>query len=176
MLGLRRKWAAVFWYLAGLTAATPWFVWVFLHNGASGVDPYYSASPYGSWNVLVSYGLMDKLRVVGLNLTYVCSTLTEIWGLRWQGVLAWLLTAPLALCIGIGLWRGRKNPVGVVLAVYMAMVLLWVWYPVRFLLPLTPLLIWFGIVGAGRGRAGYVVLVVLLGASVSNLGRATCAG
>jgi hypothetical protein len=68
----------------------------------------------------------------------------------------------------------RMHPVTVVVAVYLCMVVAWVWPPLRFLAPLAPLLLWLSWVACRDllGRYGASVAGALLAASMAQLATA----
>jgi len=167
VLAWSKRWSATVAYGLGFgLVAIPWFVWVLGQNSSSAaIDTYYSALPYGSWNIVSSYAPSEKLEVLVTNVIYSCLAIGQIWGWAWPGLMAPLIAAPLAMLVVAGLWRSRAEPAVAVIGAYIAMVLMWVWPPLRFLLPVTPLLIWYGIVGARRTRTAYALLAVLLATS-----------
>jgi hypothetical protein len=69
--------------------------------------------------------------------------------------------AGLAL-LAAAFWRARPEPVVLLIASYGAIQIAWVWPPIRFVVPVAPLLLWFAFLGAGRSRrVGYTVALVL---------------
>ena len=157
-----RRWGAAMQCLLGTAVVIlPWFWWV-SHQPPT-IDSYYSATIYASWNIVTSYTWPQKAYVVGLNSILGGMALTQIWGvLVPYAVPALLLAAAALTLVGGGLWRARHQPVAIAMVAYCALHLAWVWPPLRFLVPLTPLFLWFGLLGAGRRRyLGYAAALVL---------------
>src|SRR6185369_5005983 len=135
-----RRVGAVIFAAAAASLVIPWALWVLSHTGAD-ADSYYSASVYGSWNIVSHYGWREKLDVVTGNVLYSLSAPLSFWAIR-GGV--WLLVpaALLAACVCRGIWLTRTHPLTWFAIVYAAMVMLWLWPPTRFFVPLIPLFMW----------------------------------
>ncbi len=117
-------------------------------TASSAIDTFYEASIYGSYNVITDYSWADKLTVVGLNAIDLAS-IGQFWGLAngtWAGIAVGLVGTTLVLR---GLWRARTNPIAVIVVIYLGMLLLFVWPPFRYVVPIMPLLVWLAIKGAG---------------------------
>ena len=154
----RRVGAVIF----GVTAASlvvPWALWVLSHTGANAESSYYSASVYESWNVVSHYDWHEKLAVVAANAVYSILTPLAVWSLSatpWLAVPAVLLGA----CMLRGMWLTRMHPVTWCVIAYAGLIMLWVWPPVRFLVPMLPLFLWHVSIAIRRVPVVPVALVV----------------
>ena len=157
-----RRWGPAMQCLLGTAVVIlPWFWWV-SHQPPT-VDSYYSATNYASWNIVTSYTWPQKAYVLGLNSILGGMAFTQMWGILIPYPIPALLLAAAALTfVAAGLWRARRQPVAMAMAAYCAIHLAWVWTPLRFLVPLIPLFLWFALLGAGRRRhLLYAAAVVL---------------
>jgi hypothetical protein len=154
----RRRVGAVVFAAAAASLVIPWALWVLSHTGAD-ADPYYSASNYGSWNIVFHYGWREKLEVVTGNVFYSLSAPLAFWAISGR---MWLLipAALLAACVCRGLWLTRSHPVTWFATVYTAMIMMWVWPPTRFFVPLIPLFLWQVVVAIRRVPVIPVAVVV----------------
>lgn len=162
---LAKRWMSAVQCLLGIAVFTlPWFWWVSHQPPATMIDSYYSATNYASWNIVTSYAWPEKLSVLGMNALVGGLAFTEIWGLHVPYAMPALLLAVAALIlVGRGLWRARRQPAAMVMVAYCAIHAAWVWTPLRFLVPGTPLFLWFAFIGAGkRQRLGYAAALALL--------------
>jgi hypothetical protein len=151
----RRRWAAALQYSAGAGLVTlPWFWWVMQQEAAAApVDTYYSAANYASWNIVASYAWSEKLAVLGVNAIQGGLALPSVWGFQTSSTMLLLpLAAGVMVLMSRGLWRTRAEPSAMVVAAYCAIHAMWVWPPLRFAVPVVPLLLWFLFVGMGRSR------------------------
>ena len=163
---VKKNWRAATQYVSGIAVVTfPWFWWVAQQNAAAtSLDPYYSAANYASWNVLTNYALADKLRVMATNALHGGLSLIFIWGIDIPAVFALAVAAAGLALLTAAFWRERRQPMVLLTAAYVAVHIAWVWPPLRFVVPVVPLLLWFAFVGAGRPRklGGAVALVMCL--------------
>jgi len=136
-----RRVGAVIFGVAAASMVVPWALWVLSHTGANAESSYYSASIYESWNVVSHYDWHEKLAVVAANAAYSIFTPLALWGMD---ITVWRLVpvALLAGCICRGIWLTRTHPVTWFVMVYVAMIMMWVWPPTRFFVPLAPLFLW----------------------------------
>ena len=159
---LQRRWMTGFLFATGLMLfAAPWWLWVSRYGSEPILDPFYSAASYQSWNLVFNYAWPEKLAVLGFNVVFA-SEFGQFWGLNpahWLGILVALVTSG---CLVRGLWRNRRSIVVLMIVVYLATVLLWVFPPQRFLVPVLPVLIWFGYVGANQRWPAAAALATLL--------------
>ncbi len=109
------------------------------------------------------------MTVLAVNAAYMV-TLGQYWGLIAPVWLAAIAAIVASVLVGRGLWFARRLPVAIVVAAYLAMLLAWVWPPVRFVVPVLPLLVWLGFVGAGARKqvAAVFAVVLLVSAGVAN--------
>jgi hypothetical protein len=164
-LGTRRWMSAAQCFVGSAVVIAPWFWWVSQQQPATAMDAYYSASNYASWNIVTSYAWPEKLSVLLMNVAVGGLAFTEIWGVRVPAAPALLAGAAALMLVCAGLWRARREPVAAVMLAYCAIHAAWVWPPLRFAVPVIPMLLWLGFVGAAKQRLlGCVVATVLFAA------------
>ncbi len=135
----QRRWreGLLFGSVAG-ALALPWVLWQSLNSGAA--DPYLSQENYYSaYNVVVSFNWQEKLRIVVTNLMMLLISMQSFF--EWSGgKILGLICVPLILRALLA----KEIPLIVrsFLLLSIGVILLWVWPPFRFLVPLMPLLIW----------------------------------
>jgi len=164
----RRRWAAAAQYSAGTALVTlPWFWWVMRQEAAAApVDTYYSAVNYASWNIVASYAWSEKLAVLGVNAIEGGLALPSVWGFQTSSTMLVLpVAAGVLVLVSRGLWRARAEPSAMLVAAYCAIHAMWVWPPLRFAVPVVPLVLWFLFVGMGRSRRIGCVVALSLFAS-----------
>jgi hypothetical protein len=162
----KRRWMSAAQCLVGSAVViAPWFWWVSHQQPAAAMDAYYSASNYASWNIVTSYAWPEKLSVLLMNATVSGLAFTEIWGVRVPAAAALLAGAAALMLVCAGLWSARREPVAAVMLAYCAIHAAWVWPPLRFTVPVIPVLLWLGFIGAAKQRLlGCVVATVLVAA------------
>ena len=161
-LGTRRWMSSAQCFVGSAVVIAPWFWWVSQQQSATAMDAYYSASNYASWNIVTSYAWPEKLSVLLMNATVGGLAFTEIWGVRVPAAPALLAGATALMLVCAGLWRARREPVATVMLAYCAIHAAWVWPPLRFAVPVIPLLLWLGFIGAAKQRLlGGVIATVL---------------
>ncbi|HZM95110.1 MAG TPA: hypothetical protein VFB92_16885 [Vicinamibacterales bacterium] len=135
-----RRWLGAAAYgTAAAVIVIPWVGWV-LWNAADTAS-YYSLSNYGSWNVVFHYAWREKFTVIAINaLNWILGS-SSLWGLD---VTPWLVVpaALLAACALRGMWLTRRHPITWCVIAYTAIIMAWVWPPIRFLVPVMPLMLW----------------------------------
>ncbi len=134
-------------YGLGVAALTiPWFLWSAMHQIAvPDWAGYYFSSTYSNWNVLTNFSFAEKFRILGYNTFYFLSSLTGLVG--YAGRPSLVLALLLAGLIGAGFWRSVRSGVRVehlFVALYLGILFLWPWPPVRFLVVLYPLILMWG--------------------------------
>jgi len=150
VLAVRKKWRALGCYAVSLAiVAAPWIVWNALHASDPIVDPFYSASNYASWNIVFNYAWPEKLAILVVNSLWAIQ-LGQYWGLIPGTAIEWIAVIVCVPCIFRGLWLERRSSVALAVVLYTGLVLAWAFPPVRFLVTILPLLVWFMFVGAGR--------------------------
>jgi hypothetical protein len=137
----RRLDIALAFGLTWLALCLPWFTWQMAHH----VPPdhtlaYYTQGNYSSWNVLMSGGSSLPSRVVSINLGYLALVPAWLWNIPGNLQIPWLLIAVMALAVAgsVRFLRGELAPLGVWVLTTGAVVSLWTWPPLRFLLPVVP--------------------------------------
>jgi hypothetical protein len=161
---VKKQWRFAAQYVTGVVVVTlPWFWWVARQNAAStSLDPYYSAANYASWNVVTSYEVADKLTVVATNALKSGFALISIWGIDIPPMLGLAFAVAGLALLAVAFWRARREPVALLIAAYGAIHIAWVWPPIRFVVPVAPVLLWFAFLAAGRSRrVGCAVALVL---------------
>ena len=140
LLANRRRIGALAFGLSAALCVLPWVAWV-LANSGTNAEAYYSASNYGSWNVVFHYAWREKCIVVVTNVIQLIAAPSPLWGVDFR---LWLLVpaALLAASASYGAWRTRMQPVTWFVITYVAIVILWVWPPLRFLVAILPLWLW----------------------------------
>ena len=136
----RKRAGALAYGAAAAVLIIPWTCWV-LSNAGAETESYYSASVYQSWNVVFHYSWPEKFAVVATNVLLATLAPLELWGID---TAPWLIipTALLAACAYRGVWLTRMHPVTWCVIAYVGIILLWVWPPSRFLVPVLPFLLW----------------------------------
>jgi hypothetical protein len=119
------------------TLAAPWIVWQALHRTVA--DPYLSQQNYYSaYNIVVNFTWPEKIQIALTNLLFIPFSVQNLFHLSWGGVIG-LVALPL---ITRSLYRsGLALPIRCFLLGSGTVILLWVWPPLRFLIPLLPLLV-----------------------------------
>ena len=82
-----RRVGAVIFGVAAASLVVPWALWVLSHTGANAESSYYSASIYGSWNVVSHYAWPEKFAVVAMNTMQSILAPLAVWSL---GATPWL--------------------------------------------------------------------------------------
>ena len=160
----RRRWsdAAVFAIVAGVVVA-PWGWWVAMQNQVVG-ESYYSATPYGTWNIVSSYSWPEKVQVLLGNVVFSAAAPATLWGIGLNAIVIGVCLATVVPAVIRGLWLTRANPLGWCVAVVIAMNVMWVWPPQRFIVPIVPLVLWqVSVALRGAPQVVVVALVASLG-------------
>ena len=158
LLVSRRRVGAVAFGAAAAALVVPWTGWV-LSNTETAAESYYSAASYGSWNVVFHYAWFEKLEVVAKNAVYSIVSPLGLWGIDvtlWSAIPAALLAA----CVCRGIWLTRMHPVTWCAMAYMGIIMVWVFPPARFLVPVLPLFLWHVLVAIRRLPVVPVAIVV----------------
>jgi hypothetical protein len=154
-----RRVGAVIFGVAAASLVVPWAIWVLSHTGANAESSYYSASVYQSWNVVSHYAWTEKFAVVAMNTMQSILAPVAVWSL---GATPWLAVPAVLLvpCMLRGMWLTRMHPITWCVIAYAGLIMLWVWPPVRFLVPMLPLFLWHVSVAIRRVPVVPVALVV----------------
>jgi hypothetical protein len=172
LFAVKKQWRSATQYVTGVVVVTlPWLWWVAQQNAAAtSLDPYYSAANYASWNVLTNYEVADKLRVMATNALQIGLSLIYIWAVDFPGMLTLSVAAAGLALLAAAFWRAHREPVVLLIAAYLAVHIAWAWPPLRFVVPVVPLLLWFAFLGAGRSRrVGCAVSLLLFAVGVFQL-------
>jgi hypothetical protein len=139
----------------------PWLLWVASHSSLPTANAaYYSSSNYQGWNILMNFTWPQKFHILSQNALMVLLTPGLLAGLPMSA--AFLIPAALAGgLIFAGILRAERTILPAFLAAYLALVLCWAWSPMRFLVPLLPLLYWYGWKSVSRKPATAAVCATL---------------
>jgi hypothetical protein len=157
---LSKKYRAAFEFgLVCVTATLPWFIWQFIHRGA--YDPYLSqANYYTKYNILLSFSWGQKIQIALKNLLFLPFSLQALFDQPWAAVLG-VVAIPFAIR-GVYL---AKLPLVVRAFIWftIGIIVLWAWPPLRFLIPVLPVLIWAVWMGVpGKFRPLFLVIILIL--------------
>lgn len=134
---------------------SPWILWQAVnHASISRPDEWYSFSNYQHWNTLVSYSLSSKGVVFATNFLSLMFAPIYLLGLAygWSGgfsntfAMAILLMALVLLGFLRDLREGFKS-IHLFFLCYCGMLLVWVWPPIRFVIPIFPFWLFFAYKG-----------------------------
>jgi hypothetical protein len=167
----KRQWMPLAQYAGGTAVMTlPWFWWARQQTEIP-ADNFYSATNYASANIIASYTWLEKLEILGTNLFQVGVSMPQVWGARIPSIVLQIVVAVCALAlVGRGLWNGRHETAVPLTLAYCGIHIAWAWPQLRFIVPIAPLLLWFGFIGAGRSRRiGAMTALVLLVAAGTQL-------
>jgi hypothetical protein len=134
-------------YGLGVAVLTlPWFLWsAFEQTAIPDWAGYYFSSTYANWNVLTNFSFAEKFRILGYNAFYFLSSPTALAG--YEGRPSLILARLVTGLIGTGFWRSVRSGVRVehlFVILYLVVLFLWPWPPVRFLVVLYPLILMWG--------------------------------
>ena len=137
----RRSLNAAFAFgLVWLGLCLPWFLWQSAHDGPLDATlAYYTSGNYSSWNVL-SGGVSVLGNVLSTNLAALALAPAWLWNLPAGLQIPWLLVMVMVLAVAgvLGMLRSRLAAPAVWLLGTVAVVLLWMWPPLRFVVPVVP--------------------------------------
>ena len=124
--------------------ALPWILWQSMHRSAP--DPYLSQENYYSaYNIVFNFPWHEKIQILLTNLAGLPLSVGLLFDLKWGGALG-LIAIPFVLR---ALFR---NDLPLMIRAFLLLsgtvIVLWVWPPLRFLVPLIPILIWTAWSGA----------------------------
>lgn len=173
-LALRRRLFAAleFGFLCVLMGA-PWVLWVERQRAAiPEFLGYYTSANYGDWNLLLNFPWGEKLHILLWNVLY--SLWAPAWLMGFRLGPWWPVLLGLGILTALGLvtsWRRGMMIVPIFMLFYSVTILLWAWNPVRFLVPVFPLTLFFAVIGwqrvserfYGGHRARIVAVIVTVG-------------
>ena len=118
--------------------SSPWIIWQYLHRSAP--DSYLSQENYYSaYNIIFNFAWNEKLLIARTNLIALPFSAAALFDLKW-GEFIGLICLPFSVR---ALFRpGLPVPVRCFLLFSGGVILLWVWPPLRFVVPLLPLILW----------------------------------
>jgi len=151
----RRYRTCVKFFLLYAIFVSPWIFWQSIHHGSySWANSYYTSSNYQNWNILVNYPPSIKTEIFAKNLLFLLFSPTNLLGLNfgWFGTLYFPYT--LAILVTsfslLGFFRDLRmgiKSIHLFLLFYYGMLLIWVWPPIRFVVPIFPFWLFFAYKG-----------------------------
>ncbi len=151
----RRYRTCVRFFLLYAIFISPWLFWQAIHHGSySWPNSYYTSSTYQNWNILVNYPLAIKAEILAKNLLFLLFAPTYLLGinLRWLGTLYFPYTISILITSFslLGFFRDLRDGIKSIhlfLLFYYGMLLVWVWPPIRFVVPIFPFWLYFAYKG-----------------------------
>ena len=166
---------------------SPWILWQAVnHASISMPNEWYSFSNYQHWNILVSYSPSSKGVVFASNFLSLMFAPIYLLGLPygWSGAfsIAFALAILLMALVLLGFLRDLREgfkSIHLFFLCYCGMLLIWVWPPIRFVIPIFPFWLFFAYKGmmslgvhiSSRGwgaKIANAALVFLLCLSLGN--------
>ena len=141
----KRKYVPCLMYLFGFAIlAAPWFWWQAIYSAlGNATDSYYTLSNYKSWNILFHFTAEQKLHVVLMNLFYIiCYPIYFIYVKN--SAVSFFISIVFVLLVLSGFVRDIYKSVrslNLFIFFHFCLLVMWVWPPRRFILPILPLLL-----------------------------------
>ncbi|MCC6365952.1 MAG: glycosyltransferase family 39 protein [Bryobacterales bacterium] len=153
---------AVLFSAVAAALCLPWLLWIASNSSLPTANAaYYSNSNYQGWNILMNFTWFQKIHILSLNALMVFLTPGLLAGLPMS--LASLIPAALAGgAVFAGIFRAERSILPAFLSAYLALVLCWAWGPLRLLVPLLPMLYWYGWRSLSRKTAAANVCAALV--------------
>jgi hypothetical protein len=151
----RRFRTCVQFFLLYAIFISPWIFWQAIHHGSYvWQNSYYTASTYQNWNILVNYPIAIKIEILAKNVLFLLFSPTYLLAIntRWFGTfyfpytIAILVTSFSLLGFFRDLREGIKS-IHLFMLFYYGMLLIWVWPPIRFVVPIFPFWLFFAYKG-----------------------------
>lgn len=131
---------------ACLVLVVPWFWWQAVQADSSrAIDTWYTFSNYKSWNILLNFTPEQKFRVLLTNLLSLIFSPISLLNMKVNAV-GFFISMMLTLLTFLGFIRDMRQNVRslhLFILFYFGTIIMWVWPPVRFLLPMVPFLLFF---------------------------------
>lgn len=161
-LAIRRKWVhAISFTFICTMLCSPWLLWVAVNRHAAAVDGYASLANYQSWNVLIGFTAVQKLHIVAMNALAALAAPASLAGLPTASI--YVLPAVLTgVVIIAGMRLAGAQTLTIFVCAYATVTVLWAWAPSRLLVPVLPLLYWFGYLRIAPYRRISLATAVLL--------------
>lgn len=142
---MHRRWKKLLVFAGGAgVLCLPWLVWQ--RSIQAPEDPilrYYSKASYAAGHIFGNCSLAQATDVVGTNAVWLARGLVNLFGINlMQGLHAFIIPFGLMLLAAIGFWwsiRSRITAADLWFAIYIGMLLCWIWPPNRYQVPLFPL-------------------------------------
>ncbi len=144
---VRRKTGPALLYLLTTGAMLgPWLGWASHANPPlNSIEAYYGGGNYAAWTLLANFTWHQRMTVVLHNLLMMLLSPGYLMGMRlsgWESVPVLLLAG--FTVYGLLLYQSNGiTPLNLFVLCYAALILLWVFPPPRFLIPLLPFLLFF---------------------------------
>jgi hypothetical protein len=153
---LRRRYrTCVQFFLLYTIFVSPWILWQAIHHDSYILaNSYYTSSNYQNWNILVNYPPSIKIEILAKNILFLLFSPSNLLGLNfsWFGTLYFPYT--LAILVTsfslLGFFRDLRmgiKSIHIFLLFYYGMLLIWVWPPIRFVVPIFPFWLFFAYKG-----------------------------
>ena len=167
-----RNWGASVAYATALSVClVPWVVWVVLSNpAAESADVYSSATAYAQWHILTPGPWAVKREVLIRNAFAIGAAPQILWSGDWPVPLTLLGIGATWLLMARGVWLTRWLPVTWIAVAYGAMMLVWIWPPARFVVPLIPVFLWIFVQGLPTRLAVGILIIVTVSSSAQLVG------
>jgi hypothetical protein len=153
---LRRRYrTCVRFFLLYVIIVSPWILWQAIYHGSySWANSYYTSSNYQNWNILVNYPPLIKAEILAKNFLFLLLAPTYLLGLNirlfgtlyFPYIIAILVTSFSLLGFYQDLRMGIQS-IHLFLLFYYGMLLIWVWPPLRFVVPIFPFWLFFAYKG-----------------------------
>jgi hypothetical protein len=137
----RRPGAALVFGLVWLGLCVPWLIWQSAHDvPLDATLAYYTKGNYASWNLLMG-GVGALSGVLVTNFVALALVPAWLWNVPATFQIPWLLVAVMVLAAvgAFRMLRGDLAAPAVWLLATVAVVSLWTWPPLRFVLPVVPI-------------------------------------
>lgn len=170
-LFIRRRYRSCVMFVAiYIVIILPWFIWQTMNSVITSPDnSYYTLSSYAKWNVLFSYPALFKIRVVAKNLFQLFFIQPAMLGMNFIGLCHISIQFFVVIIVNsffvFGFLKDLQNgmkSIHLFLLFYYGMVLVWVWPPIRFVVPVYPLWAYYS-------YNGYRVILSLLFNSIKKV-------
>jgi len=153
-LFFKRKYIAgvMFLFICAILIA-PWFWWQSIYaDSGHAMDPYYSASNYNNWNILMNFTSEQKLQVLLMNLIFLVFSPIALLNMKGYAVVI-IISLVFTMVTCLGFIRDLRQDIKLFhlfLFFYCGTIIMWAWPPHRFLLPTIPFLLLYAYKGFSR--------------------------
>lgn len=153
-LFLRKRYGPCLMFLFGFAVlVAPWFWWQAVHGDLNRpMESYYSFSNYKGWNIIVNFTMEQKIRVLYTNILRLLFSPIKLLNMN-GNIASIFISLVLSLLTFFGFIRDMRQSVSLLhlfIMFYLITIMMWVWPPDRFVVPVIPFLLLF----AYRGLSG----------------------